>query len=114
MNGEAHWLTLLLLAGIAIGVLALFYFAARLSHRFRLARRQFECPVRKEHVEAGLIRDEKTGEFTSVQSCSHFADPAAVTCEKRCVPYLNATSKSEHQRSAPLPQAPPSAVKGVN
>jgi len=85
MTGEAHWLTLFWLALGAIGVVALFYFAARLNRRFRLTRRKFECPVVHEQVETTVIRDEKTGQLTSVQSCSHFKKPGEVTCEQNCL-----------------------------
>ncbi len=85
MTGEAHWLTLLLLAISALGVVALFYFAARLARRFQLTRRKFDCPLDHQEVEATLIRDEKTGQLTSVQSCSHFVKLGAVTCEQGCL-----------------------------
>jgi len=85
MTGEAHWLTLLWLALGAMGVVGLFYSAARLSRRFRLTRRKFECPVHHEQVDASVIRDEKTGQLTSVQSCSHFVKPGEVTCQQGCL-----------------------------
>ncbi len=92
MTGEAHWLTLLLLAVSAIGVVALFSFAARLGWRFRPTRRKFECPLDHKEVEATLIRDEKTGQLTSVQSCSHFVKPGEVTCEQGCLRTLSVRS----------------------
>jgi len=101
MTGEAHWLTLILLAVGALGVVALFYFGARLDWRFRLTRRKFECPVHHQGVDATLIRDEKTGEMTSVQSCSHFVKPGAVTCEQGCLRTLN--------DAAGQPRSPPAA-----
>jgi len=101
MTGEAHWLTLILLAVGALGVVALFYFGARLDWRFRLTRRKFECPVHREGVDATLIHDEKTGEMTSVQSCSHFVKPGAVTCEQGCLRTLN--------DAAGQPRSPPAA-----
>ena len=85
MTGEAHWLTLLWLALGAMGLVGLFYSGARLSRRFRLTRRKFECPVHHEQVDASVIRDEKTGQLTSVQSCSHFKKPGEVTCEQNCL-----------------------------
>jgi len=85
MTGEAHWLTLFWLALGAIGVVALFYSATRLNRRFRLMRRKFECPVVHEQVETTVIRDEKTGQLTSVQSCSHFKKPGEVTCGQNCL-----------------------------
>jgi len=89
MTGEAHWLTLLWLALGGIGVVGLFYFAARLNRRFRATRRKFECPVHHEQVDATIIRDEKTGQLTSVQSCSHFVKPGEVTCAHGCLRTLS-------------------------
>jgi len=85
MTGEAHWLTLLWLALGAMGLVGLFYSGARLSRRFRLTRRKFECPVHHEQVDTSVIRDEKTGQLTSVQSCSHFVKPGEVTCQQGCL-----------------------------
>lgn len=90
MTGEAHWLTLALLGLGAIGILVLLYFASRLDWRFRLTRRKLECPVHHEQVDITAIRDEKTGQLTSVQSCSHFIKPGEVTCAQGCLRTANA------------------------
>jgi hypothetical protein len=107
MTGEAHWLTLLLLTASAVGIALLFYSAARLNRRYRLTRRRFECPVKVEDVEATMIRDEKTGELTSVQSCSHFANPAKVTCDQKCLEVLNVSSATGIQPPISFPRPLP-------
>ncbi len=114
MTGEAHWLTLALLIASAMGVATLFYFAARLNRRYRLRRLRFECPLKAEDVETTMIRDEKTGELTSVQSCSHFANPANVTCEQKCIKVLNVSSAMGIQHPISLPEPLPKPAKGTS
>ena len=101
MTGEAHWLTPLVLISCALGIGVLFYFGKSLDRRFQLTRRRFDCPVHKEEVESTLIRDEKTKELTSVQSCSHFANPARVMCDQHCIDVLNASSRGGSERRTP-------------
>jgi len=101
MTGEAHWLTPLLLIASGVGIAALFYAGALLDRRFRLFRGRFDCPVHAKEVDATLIRDEKTGQLTSVQSCSHFANPARVTCDQHCIHTLNASSPAYSGLSTP-------------
>ena len=92
MTGEAHWLTLFVLIASAIGIAVLFYFGKLLDRRFRLIGGRLDCPLDAKKVATTLIRDEKTGQLTSVQSCSHFANPARVTCDQHCIDVLNTRS----------------------
>ena len=112
MTGEAHWLTPLLLLASGVGIAALFYVGAALDRRFRLFRGRFDCPVHEKEVNATLIRDEKTGQLTSVQSCSHFANPARVTCDQHCIGVLNARSPAESVLTSAHLEPVPSTPRG--
>ncbi len=85
MTGEAHWFTLAVLLAGAAGTLLIATFSFLLGRRYVIHRRRFVCPVRDEAVETTMVRDEKTGEWTSVLSCSAFPDPEHVTCEQKCL-----------------------------
>jgi len=112
MTGEAHWLTPLLLIACGVGIAALFYAGALLDRRFRLFRGRFDCPVDAKKVDTTLIRDAKIGQFTSVQSCSHFANPARVTCDQHCIEALNTGSPAGSGASIPRLEPLPSARRG--
>lgn len=95
--------------GDADALLALFTFAAGgavwrvwigiRARRFASAhRRTMSCPQRGSDVSCLLIRDDRTGRWTTVASCS--ALPGGVTCDQRCRDVLN--------RGIPLrPSLPP-------
>ena len=94
MTGEAHWLTLAWLAVVGVGALALFFvFFFRLDRRFLSLFRQTKCPVAGIEVRQLVVKDSRTGEFTGVQSCSKFADPNAIACERACL-------KSDSEKTA--------------
>jgi hypothetical protein len=84
-----EWMALLwgfaLLAFIvALGVLGLQGGQAR--HEMECSVR---CPVRHETVSCRLVKDVRIGQFRDVASCSAFAEPEKVTCERACLRPLN-------------------------
>jgi len=85
MTGEAHWITLILFALVTGGVALLFLFKSRLEHRFRNRFRRRRCPESRRVTEQTVVEDTRTGELTGVISCSEFANPTAVTCDRACV-----------------------------
>lgn|SRR5215471_18229607 len=85
MTGEAHWITLVLFALVTAGVVLLFSFKSRLEHRFRNRLRRSRCPESRRMTEQTVVADTRTGELTGVISCSEFANPTAVTCDRACV-----------------------------
>lgn len=85
MTGEAHWLTLALIFASGVFVALLSYYVNRIGRRYITHRRNFVCPVSDETVEGKLIRDEKTRKWTGIVSCSAFANPASITCDRVCV-----------------------------
>lgn len=85
MTGEAHWITLILLALITAGVLLLFLFKSRLERRFHNILRRNRCPDSGKVIEQSVVQDARTGELTGVVSCSEFANPTAVTCDRACI-----------------------------
>ena len=88
MTGQAHWITFipLFLGGLLIAWLVLR--EARAARRYWLERRRLNCPTLHRRVAATVVRDARSGEAIGVQSCSAFADPETVTCDKACVATL--------------------------
>jgi len=85
MTGEAHWITLILFAVVTGGVTLLFVFKSRLEHRFRNRFRRARCPESRHMTEQTVVEDARTGELTGVTSCSEFATPTAVSCDRACI-----------------------------
>lgn len=85
MTGEAHWLTPLVLLASAALILLVGYLAHRLGKRYLALRRRFLCPTSGKTVEGTMVRDQKTGEFTAVLSCSALPNPDQVTCNQDCL-----------------------------
>jgi len=88
MNGQSHWIdiVLLLIGGCGVAVLFLLNW---LSSRFLHAEtRDFVCP-RKGSVEAVLVQNMRSGQWLGVRRCTAFKDPDFVTCTRDCVDELN-------------------------
>lgn len=86
MTGEAHWLTFmpLILGGLWLAWLR--NREANEERRYVLEQRQFRCPRHwRSVVDATVVRDAQSDEAIGVRSCSAFADPESVTCDRACV-----------------------------
>lgn len=92
MTGEAHWLTPLVLLFSAAAILAVGYFAHRLGKRYVAFRRRFVCPASDKTVEGTMVRDQKTGQWTAVVSCSALPNPDRVTCDQGCLKTAQGTT----------------------
>jgi len=98
MNGQAHWSTgLVLFVGAAL-VLALPMLVAWFNGSFRRVPRRVACPETKTGFETLLVRNESTGHFTGVSSCSRFDDPTSVKCAHDCLHSLNHERRLASQR----------------
>ena len=47
------------------------------------------CPLSGETVGLRVVQDVRTGRWTRLRSCSSFAEPTAVTCDRECVRLMN-------------------------
>jgi hypothetical protein len=74
------------LAAVAGGLAWLALKRGALEHEQRC---HVSCPLDHEEVECRIVQDVRTGRWTHVRSCSSFADPTAVSCDRECVRLMN-------------------------
>lgn len=88
MTGQAHWIDFIpvLLIALMLGIFALRDAADR--RKYRVEARRFLCPKTRREVDLVLMRDPGTGAAIGVRSCSAFADPDTVACDKPCLAQL--------------------------
>ncbi len=85
MTGEATWLTGLVLALGAMGILLLTIVARRIGTMVRAARRDVVCPATEGIEHCVVLMDVNDGHPVDVASCSRFDDPERVRCKKACL-----------------------------
>lgn len=90
MEGSAHWLDMLVVAGGGAAVLGLVLLLSRPFKFLTRKRQQLECPKLHRRVECVLVENNTSKQVVNVVSCSAFDDPEAVTCAKSCVAQQNA------------------------
>jgi hypothetical protein len=80
-----------LLAGLALGagVGAVAALGLRGGQLERVQECRFECPRFRETVTCRISQDIRTGRWRQVESCSAFADPEKILCERECAKLLN-------------------------
>ena len=82
-----EWTALLaLLAGYAWAVGWLLWRAGRLE---RAQDCRFVCPRLEEPVSCRVVQDVRIGQWVRVESCSAFADPRQLTCDRECLRLTN-------------------------
>ena len=88
MTGEASWLTLALILGGALVIVALGFHASRVaragSHR-HFERRSLVCPKSGRLVDGSIVREDEGGEVVRVAYCPLEPDPLHPTCDEACI-----------------------------
>jgi hypothetical protein len=103
MSETAHWLEFTAIVAGGLLVLVLGFVWGRRSSRLRTRRMLFVCPKHNQVVEANLVQDRTTGKWTGVTSCTAFANPEHVRCDKLCVELLNRGIELEQRKPAESP-----------
>ena len=83
------WLGMLIAVGAAGAVLVLAVLGLRAGGARTRQQRHFTCPILGLEVDCELVQDVRTGQWTSVERCSAFPDPAWVHCDQDCARLLN-------------------------
>jgi hypothetical protein len=84
-----EWMTLLWGFALVAFVLALAVLGLQGGRSTCELQCSVACPRRKETVSCRLVKDVRIGQFRDVASCSAFANPRNVTCERDCLRLLN-------------------------
>ena len=71
--------------GVGVVLVIVMLNGVRFFRGTRAIDRSFWCPCVGRLVDAGFRVDGLDGHRMSVESCSAFAPPARITCEKRCL-----------------------------
>lgn len=70
--------------GVYFGAVALLWASSLVSGGSARSRTRFFCPFKKRPVTADFLTEAGTEHPSDVLSCSAFAEPARVRCEKAC------------------------------
>ncbi len=80
------WPTLAIILAVGLGLQVLVRGVFAIFPRVtRLVERSFWCPFRDVNVTAEFQRDPWNDNPLSVDRCSAFTPPTAITCDRRCV-----------------------------
>jgi hypothetical protein len=85
MTGQAHWITFIPLILGGLGIAWILFWEAKAARAYSLERRRFRCPKGPVEVDATLVREVRSGQAIGVRSCSAFANPEMVACDRACV-----------------------------
>ncbi len=99
MTGQAHWFPLLLLAGTGVAIFVIWRIMLRVGRRLREVKTEFTCPATGRSVEVVAVKEQATGSYTGIRSCSALEHADDVRCSQTCVKALNVEASS---RAAPL------------
>ena len=74
---------------LALGAGGMAWFALRGGALRRRREYGFECPRFREGVQCHVVQDIRTGQWKDVESCSAFAVPETLLCERECARLAN-------------------------
>lgn len=95
MTGQAHWVVMIGVIGMAgvLGVICLF--VLRRSYFVRLYVGQITCPRTGEVADVVVVRDTRNGQWIGIRRCTASARPDVVTCDRTCMRHPRAVDGSK-------------------
>lgn len=109
----ATWMLSILIA-VAKGALLIVVVLAARTSMHRVVWKSFWCPLHQRHVTVGFLTDRSQRDrYGDVLSCSAFAAPWLVRCDKRCLKLPEAYQAPPAHRASAVPEhachGPPAA-----
>ncbi len=76
-------------AGLALLAVALAWLASQGGRARREQRVRFVCPHLRSVVDCRMVQEIRTGQWKELATCSAFADPELISCDRECVRLAN-------------------------